>query len=107
METFVVNLLSKKIPKPVSVKQRKEGEFLLVDSGFRYALGLVILNRTAAKIFGLCDGKRNVGEIIELMLKDFSSIDKTVITSDALKVIQDLERRHALRLVSSSKAKKL
>ncbi|THD70062.1 MAG: PqqD family protein [Bradyrhizobium sp.] len=92
--TTLQNTRLDKIPKPVAdIKvEAIEGELLLYHPRNTVA---VYLNPTAAVIWGLCDGQRQVREIIQLIEESYPD-SKPTVTEDVLATLADLYEKKVL-----------
>jgi Coenzyme PQQ synthesis protein D (PqqD) len=81
------------IPKPASDIETEivEGEVLLYHPQGTRA---VYLNSTAAIIWGLCDGRRSVREIIRLISESYPDAEK--LANDVIVTLRHLQESGAL-----------
>ena len=83
------DLMFKRVPKPISLRCRKDGKFFLAVGACKG--DMVSLNAIAGEICMYCDGKRNVGEICEIMQKKYSDVEKYKLLSYICTCIMDLD----------------
>jgi pyrroloquinoline quinone biosynthesis protein D len=50
----------------------------------------VLLNKSGAAILGLCDGSRNVRQLVQQLERDFEATD---LTNDVISVLEDATGR--------------
>jgi uncharacterized protein YeeX (DUF496 family) len=82
-------------PRRTDVKKfRNEKDFLFVRDN---AKKILVLNRTARKIYSSCNGA-SVNEIIRIISSKYPNIDIEKISIDILICLRDLERRGLLAL---------
>jgi len=68
-----------------------ENEFIVYQNPFNGMLD--ILNPVASKIFINCDGKKNIEEIAEIIMKEYKGATKERIISDIVVFLEDLKSR--------------
>jgi len=56
-------------------------------------------NRTAGQVFSLCDGHRNLGEIVREMASRYPEAGKARITEDVIRVLRTMERKGILTFI--------
>ena len=89
MHEYVIKTLESLVPERQDIKKfREDDEFLFVRAKEKKIL---VLNSTARKIYGLCDG-RTVGEIIKVMSSLFSNISREKLSLDTLRFLRSMER---------------
>lgn len=78
-----------RIPRQIEDYRLEEmdGEMLLHHPGQTQTL---YLNETAAIIWQLCDGQRNVGEIVELLKENFPKVAGT-IEGDVMETLEQIK----------------
>lgn len=86
-----MTLLGDRIPTRTASKARQDGEFLLL---LPHTRRLAVLNRTAREIWGLCDGRRTVRQIITELTRRYRGLR----VQDVIICLRDLERAHLVRL---------
>jgi pyrroloquinoline quinone biosynthesis protein D len=84
------------IPKPIAGVETEiiEGEVLLYHPRQTRA---IYLNSTAALIWGLCDGNRSAGEIIQMVGESYSDAAAT-LEDDVLMTLKELQRNGVLSI---------
>ncbi len=96
IEQFILDELGKLVPRRRKVfKTRKEKDTMLIVIK---KLPFMFINRTAAEIYELCDGKRNITEIAEIQQQKYSKVSPEKITSDIIKTLRNMENMRLLRL---------
>lgn len=96
IEQFILDELGKLVPRRRKVfKTRKEKDTMLIVIK---KLPFMFINRTAAEIYELCDGKRNITEIAEIQQQKYSKVPPEKITSDIIKTLRNMENMRLLRL---------
>lgn len=85
----VYDLLFKRIPTPIWLKIRKDGEYYLATSAARGEI--ISLNNLAGEICESCDGKKNIGDIYTGLVEKYPETEKLQIANDLCKCISDLE----------------
>lgn len=90
-------ILSEKPKKIKDVLYRREPEGMGIV--LNEILGCIdYLNPTAATIFELCDGTKQIKEIAEIIFNKFEiECDKSEIVKDTIKCIRELEGRKLIR----------
>jgi len=79
------------IPCPaIAIASRKVGEEAVVVAPTRGKVN--VLNSVGARIWGLCDGMRNVRSIAAVIGQEFT-VDREQAEQDTLAFLQDLETR--------------
>jgi len=77
-----------------------EGETIL----YRHSLKkMIYLNESAAVVWTLCDGRRTVADIVDLLVKNYPGVADTV-AADVKEVIADLTREGALETEKPKKS---
>lgn len=79
--------LKNKVPHTKYVKQRKNGDMLIVCSE---DLAIYYFNKTAAFFLREIDGVKNIDEIKEMFIKKFD-VDEAVLEKDLVEVVRDLQ----------------
>lgn len=54
------------------------------------------LNATAAEVLKLCDGQRTVAQIVDALLKKFSTADRQVVEGNVRQLLTRIRRRGLL-----------
>lgn len=90
------------IPCKCEVFIRDEGKNKLIISRLGYDEGL-ILNPTGNEIYNLIDGKRCIGDIIQLLCNKYESIDCKVIEKDVKNILKSLFKQEIITFEGVSK----
>lgn len=94
----IKNLILKEKPRRIEgLLYRKEpsGIGIVLNRGLG---GIDYLNPTAATIFELCDGNKEIKEIVEDLFDRFKiGIDKSEVINDTIKCIRKMEGRRLLK----------
>jgi coenzyme PQQ biosynthesis protein PqqD len=79
------------------ISQRADGQTILLrlDNGGYYAIDDV-----GAAIWELCDGQRDLGDIVAAMVAEFDAPEATIRT-DVLEFVQDLRQERLLVDISA------
>lgn len=99
MEKIIIDNLLKKIPAPAPAKTRANGDFLLIMPTRKPEM--LVLNPTASFMLNLCDNKKTVREIVDIMCSKYSEIQRERITLDTIKCLRDMEGKFILKLTSA------
>lgn len=87
-------ILKNEVPRRIDLKARREGDIAVVMNGDGV---LEFLNRSASDLFGLVDGVRTVGELLELLMVEYD-VDEEVLKNDLIDVIREMQWRRIIRL---------
>ncbi len=82
------------IPRKNILKEKLNGEFLIVSS---WQLEIFYLNDTAREIFLLIDGKRSVDKIVEDLMLVYD-VERSILQDDIVDVIRELQWKNLLSL---------
>lgn len=75
------------IPFKTCRKERMNENFTIIGSQNGE---IVYLNETSGEFYGLCDGRRNISQIIDEMLTIYDA-DRTELEEDIISLIRDLQ----------------
>jgi len=95
MYEIILKSILNKVPIRVPTKTRMDGRFFL---SYSHRKGIIILNFTAGMIYELCDGHKDVGEIICEMQNMYPRVENQKIVDDIVKCICELERKDLITL---------
>lgn len=84
---IIYELIKNRIPVVIAVKQKENGDFLMIESR---NLEIFHLNETAKDFILLCDGKKNISDIEEVFVTLYE-IDKDVLRKDIVDLVRDLQ----------------
>ena len=88
MHSYVIETLEELVPEKIDIKKfRDEKDFLFVRGKDKKIL---VLNPTARKIYGLCDGG-TVGQIIKVMSTSYPNINREKLSLDTLRFLRSME----------------
>ena len=89
MNNHLFTVIAKYIPNTLAIKTRVEGECLIMmnQSGV-----IDVVNETAKSFFFLCDGKRTIGDIFDIMKKEYD-VDEETLAADLLLLIRQMQKR--------------
>ncbi len=97
MNSIAYEVISKRIPRQVGVKVRKEGKYYVALSPI---IGTFIsLNQLAGVIYNMLDGNRNIESIVDELSNRFTNVEKEKIKEDVCKCISDLEAYHLVTVI--------
>jgi len=71
-----------------------EGVVITVPSGRMFWL-----NESGAFIWGLCDGKYTIEEIVDAMIKRYEDLERNTAIKDLLKLVLSLQKLGVVRLL--------
>lgn len=71
-------------------------EVMLYDAGRE---NVHILNPTAQKIWKLCDGRHTVGEMADIISREFSDVALGEITDDIAGILTELHSKHLVAVI--------
>ena len=92
---FVVKkLLLDSVPHVEILKSRVEGENLIIVNSFKK---IFVLNEVAKDFLQLCDGKRQLIEIINELVEIYE-VEKNLLVDDLIDIIRDLQYKRILRM---------
>ena len=92
--SVVKKILLESVPHVEALKTREEGEILVVVNREKK---LFLLNEVAKDFLLLCDGRRQLKEIID-ELGEIYDVEKNLLTDDLIDTIQDLQYKRILRM---------
>ena len=95
-ESYLVvkKILLEAVPQIEALKTREEGEILVVVNREKK---LFLLNEVAKDFLLICDGRRQLKEIID-ELGEIYDVEKNQLTDDLIETIQDLQYKRILRM---------
>ena len=95
-ESYLVvkKILLEAVPQIEALKTREEGEILVVVNREKK---LFLLNEVAKDFLLICDGRRQLKEIID-ELGEIYDVEKNLLTDDLIETIQDLQYKRILRM---------
>ena len=96
IEQFILDELGKLVPhkrKVLKTREEKDTTLIVIKK-----LPFMFVNRTAAEIYNLCNGKRNIKEITEIQQQKYPDIPPEKIATDTIKTLRDMECMRILRL---------
>lgn len=82
------------VPKQNATKCRENGDFLIT---LNYNLDIYYLNEISKDFYLLCDEKRTILDIV-LALKDIYEVEISVLESDIIELIRDLQWKKIITL---------
>jgi len=91
---MVYELIKDLIPKKTCLKERNDGEFLIICNN---DLSIYYLNETAKDFYQLADNSITFDEIVK-KLTEIYDVDIDVIKKDMLHLVRDLQWKHLLVL---------
>ena len=89
---LVKSILLRSVPYDITLKKSYESGVLLVMND-EYTLSF--LNETAAKFLDLCNGKKNVSEVLHEMQLEYD-VDISTLTNDVIQLIPNLQKNRIL-----------
>ena len=89
---LVKSILMRSIPHDISLKKSHEGSVVLVMND-EYTLSF--LNETASIFLSLCNGQKNVSEILHEMHQEYD-VDINTLEQDIIQLIQNLQKNRIL-----------
>ena len=89
---LVKSILMRSIPHDITLKKSDESSVLLVMND-EYTLSF--LNETASKFLDLCNGEKNVSEILHEMQLEYD-VDMNTLTLDIMQLIRNLQKNRIL-----------
>ena len=92
--SVVKKILLESVPHVEAVKMREEGDVLIVVGDDKR---LLFFNEVAKDFLLLCDGRRQLKEIID-ELGEIYDVEKNQLTDDLIETIQDLQYKRILRM---------
>ena len=92
--SVVKKILLEAVPHVETLKTREEGEILVVVNREKK---LFLLNEVAKDFLLICDGRRQLKEIID-ELGEIYDVEKNQLTDDLIETIQDLQYKRILRM---------
>jgi hypothetical protein len=97
IEQVVLDEIGKLVPrrkKTFKIRDEKDMKMIVISK-----LPFMFINRTAAELYELCDGKRDIKEITEIQNQKYPDIPPEKIAADAIKTLRNMECMRLLRLV--------
>lgn len=91
---IVKNIALKCIPYNICIKQRIEGDTLVVTTK---DLSLYFLNNILKDFIELCDGKKTIQNIIDILHK-YYDVEYEVLELDIINSIRDLQKKRIIYL---------
>jgi hypothetical protein len=89
-----IDIFKDKIPVPRPAKVRKDGVFFLaMPTSQNTHPKVALLNATARDLYGLADGVRTVGDIMEQFKQMYCGVTDVDLRDDMLSTLKDLEKR--------------
>jgi len=92
--SVVKEILLESVPSVEVLKIREEGDILVAVNRQKK---LFLLNEVAKDFFLLCDGQRQLKEIIDALCEIYDA-EKIQLTDDIIDTIQDLQYKRLLRV---------
>ena len=95
---IIYDEIGHEIPRPMPVlRKRREGKGLILSfAGKGHALRRHSLNRMSMQVYELCDGKREIGEIRNLMLENWGSLPPRITSQHVVRAIRVMQRKGIL-----------
>lgn len=96
--SMVYSKLKELVPVNISVKQRRDGDFIIAMNSKNE---LQYLNDTAAFIFEQIDGKRKIGQIFDNLIAEYNIhlSQKQEVENDLLSIIRDFQWQKLIKLM--------
>lgn len=91
---LIYNELKNKVPKNISLKERENDGFLIIESE---DLRIYYLNETAKMLVKLSNGQRTIDEIKREFLSMYD-VDEEVLEVDIVDLIRDLQWKNLIRI---------
>lgn len=92
---MVYNMLKDLVPKKKCLKEKENGDFLVVSSN---ELDIYYLNDTAREIYILIDGERDINTITKELISRYE-VSLEVLSKDVVYFIRDLQWKRLINLV--------
>ena len=93
-ETYIYDLLKDKTPIKLSLKERTDGDFLIVSSN---DLKIHYFNETAKDFYNMIDGNSNIDSIISKLLILYD-VKKNIIIKDLISLIREMQWNELIAL---------
>jgi len=93
-ETYIYDLLKDKTPIKLSLKERNDGDFLIVSSN---DLKIHYFNETAKDFYNMIDGNSNIDSIISKLLILYD-VKKNIIIKDLISLIREMQWNELIAL---------
>ncbi|MGY0150567.1 PqqD family protein [Edwardsiella tarda] len=94
MNNLIFDEVKNKIPHPITVKTRGEGNVLVaMNSGG----DIHILNSSAMLFFNFCDGANSIGDIFLLFRREYE-VEADLLKNDILDLLRDLQWKKIIYL---------
>lgn len=100
---MVYELIKEFIPVKTCLKERNDGEFLIVSNK---DLSIYYLNETAREFYNWIDNKASVSEIMKKFIETYD-VDVTVLERDIMHLVRDLQWKHLLVLKGAINSEKV
>lgn len=91
---LLYNLMKNKMPKLTAIKQKENGDFLVIESR---NLEIFYLNETAKHFILLCDSRKTIAEIYKALMAIYE-VDEKVLMNDIVDLVRDLQWKKLLTL---------
>ncbi len=96
IEQFVLDELGKLVPrrkKVFKIRDEKDTKMIVIKK-----MPFMFINRTAAELYELCDGKRDIKEITDIQQQKYPNVPPEKIAIDAIKTLRNMEGMKLVRL---------
>ncbi len=88
MIKYSYNFLENKIPIPIYIKQRWDGDYAIVASK---NLEIYFLNYTSSFILELCNSQNSIRQIVDILFDNFEGIELHELKSDVINTLRDFQ----------------
>jgi pyrroloquinoline quinone biosynthesis protein D len=78
---------------------RREHDQITGEAVLLFPEGILVLNETANEILAICDGTRNIGQIVAVLSEQYE-VPTSDLIADVRACLQDLEGRRLVQFIS-------
>jgi len=100
---LMYELLKDYIPNKICIKEKENGEFLIVSSP---TLDIYYFNNTAKDFYQAIDGEKTVDGIVNYLLDEYD-VSKDVLSSDFINVLREFQWKQLVVLERRERHEKI